>query len=115
MCGSDRWSASASSAANSVLVPIAMSTWPPASTWSGVGFVRNEPSGSRKARTRAPVWSRMCASTDAAADQDRVVRHRDLLETELDVLIVHHDVEELGDVRLEDERGGSRAADVSVD
>ena len=92
-------------------MPMAMITCPARITVSGAGLFVNVPSSSRSASTSAPVRSRTCASRiDVPAIVDDGWHH-ELLEAELDVPLVHHDVEELGDVRLHDERGHPRAAD----
>ena len=78
---------------------------------SGDGFVLKVPSASRSASTRAPVRSRRCASRMLRPGDRRARRHDDLFQPELQVPIVHHDVEELGHVRLEHERRDAHSAD----
>src|SRR5262245_53006939 len=72
-------------------------------TVSGVGFVVKLPSWSLSASTKDPVRSRMCASRMLCPRSARF-GDGDLLESELDAPVVHDDVDELGHVRLEDER-----------
>ena len=75
------------------------------------GFVVNDPSWLRSASTSAPVRARMSSSFNVCPDGGTCRRDADLLEAELEAAVVHHDVEELRDVRLKDERGHSCAAD----
>ena len=99
------------SADSSPGVPIAIKICPPLIRESGDGLVEKSPSGSRTASTRAPVRSRICASRERVPRDRRRGWHRDLLQAELDVTVVHHHVQELGHVRLQHERGHARTTD----
>ena len=75
----------------------------------GGGLVWNVPSSSCRARTSAPVCSRISLSCSVRPAIGEPSLHRELLEPELEVPLVHHDIEELGHMRAQHEGRHARA------
>ena len=81
-------------------IPMAMSTYPAQIVVSGDGFLLTRPSGSRMASTRAPVRSRRSACR-ILAPRSQTLGHYDLFEAELQPTVIHDDVQEVRDMRLQ--------------
>src|SRR4051794_35114037 len=109
-----QWPATRSPSARSCTeVPMAMITVSASTRSPGSGLVWKAPSASRVASTSAPVWSRSFASRSVRpATGEPAGTDGDLLEAVVEVAVVHHDVEELGDVRLVRERRHPRTAEL---
>ena len=78
---------------------------------SGGGFVRKRAVGvAEREHQRAGAVAQLRLARGSPGD-GLPLGHLDLLEPELERALVHHDVEELGDVGPEHERGHAGAAD----
>ena len=75
------------------------------------GFVRNVPSVTTEREDERARLITKRALTDGRPGQRAPFRDAHLLEAELERALVHHDVEELGHVRLEHERGHAGSTD----